>query len=268
MAIKVNQSTSDGSGSGSGKLYTGVASMKVLAINPTQEQLKSFGYKAEKAPVYKDDKGVRVDVHVEAKVSEKETVKTKLAFFLKPKKVESIFINKQGKFAADRTKVGDGARNPYQGEMELLFFLQAWCDIKKDEELFLDSIDRIVNAGDVTELRQIAANAKENVFKGLLYVREGKYQSVYTGKLEKGWSKSNEYIFKDLVRQEQHLDGYYGPIDFKLYSEDQFALRSFDRKPETATANAPSSNGQGTHNDAAAVGTQAPNDGKEDETPF
>ncbi len=225
MAIKGNEASEGGS---QVKLYTGIGSFRVVAVNPTQEQLKALGYKAEKEPVYKDEKhGSRVVFHIEAIAPGGDKIKTNIAFFIKDKRRTDIFINKIGKFSKDQTKVLGEARNPYEGEIELLNFIADWANVnqKKEEELYLDSIDRIATTGDVSEISQILLARKDNIFKALAVVQDGKYQRVYSKRTARSWSTDYSYLHKSLVENKDYIKEDLGGIDFAVYVPSQFILK-------------------------------------------
>ncbi len=266
MAITPNTTTE---GTGSSRLYTGVALLKVVAINPNQAKLKELGYKADKEPSYYDENnGHRIAFYLEGKAGN-DVIRTNAAYFLKNVVRTELFINGEGNFGKDRSKLTGAIRNPYQGEVDLLLFIADWCNIKKGEPLSLESIEKIAKTGDLFELREIFNNAKENVFKGLLLVRDGKYQSVYTKKLMRSWNTDLSYLHKSLVDNGAHLKGDFGPIDLKLFVPEQFELRAWKGAvgvvAETAAATA-SSNGNGSAAPTAeATGEAAPGT---DDAPF
>jgi hypothetical protein len=230
MAVKPNSTTEGGSTT----LYTGLATFKVVAINPTQQKMKELGYKAEKEPVYfNPETGRRIVFFLEAKAGE-DTIRTNRAFFLKDKIRQDIFVNKQGNFNKDRSKLTGETRMPYDGEIDLLNFIQDWCNVKKDQECYLETIERIIRTGDLFELNEIFDNAKNNVFKALCIVRDGKYQGIYERKLIRSWSTDLSYLHKSLAENEQYLRGDIGPIDLKLFVPEQFELRPYTATTATA----------------------------------
>lgn len=239
MGVTVNKITKEdvGNGGGAGKLYTGKAVMKVIAINPDQAQLQSFGFKQEKPPVYRTDKGQRVAVFVQAQVGEGETKIAHASFFLKPEKAAGMFINKTGNWGKDSDKLGSTARTAYVGEINLIEFIKVWVNSKRDQEVSLDSIDALVHSGSVQELLQIKQAAGENEFYGLLYVQDEKYQAVYTT-FERLYSKSSEYLHKQLVKEWDKLKGDFGPISTKLFRESDFALRAYGKPASEAPGKA------------------------------
>ncbi len=69
------------------KLYTGLANMKVVAINPTKAEMEAMGMKPQNDPIYltQDQEGVkklRLDFYLNHKTM---NIRTKVSFFLEDK---------------------------------------------------------------------------------------------------------------------------------------------------------------------------------------
>lgn len=268
MAVKPNETTE----SSNARLYTGVALLKVVAINPNQEEMKAMGMKAEKAPSYQknDDKGLqtRITFYVEAKgLNEGEVIKSNIAIFLRNKKREDIFIDQFGKFGKDRTTLGDQVRNPYEGELELLSLVEAWCGIKKGQEFSLETIDGIVQNGSTTELRQILKDFPNNVFKGFLTVRDGKYQGVYNKKYEKSFGTDYSYLHKSFVKEEKYITDDLGKVDFKMYVPEHFQLKLWEGQT-AAIANSALTSQTNGHSQAPQGPQGEVATGADDDVPF
>lgn len=262
MAIKVNESYS---GDGfSGKLYTGMAVLKVVGVNPTQEELRSYGYKAEKAPVYFENKdgvnNLRVVFMLETKIGDDKIIFPAPAIFIRDKKVE-YFADKFGRMNRDSLKLEGDLRNPYEGEMDLLRFIRIIASVKtrQGEELILDTMDRMVSTGDISELQAIvsAVKAKNNAFKGFLTVRNGKYQSVYLRKLEYLTTTSFEWVHKDMSEQRNYIKDDLGGVNLDLYNPKDFELREWN--PGSAPAQSTASSNPVLSAAAAALSAARPN---------
>lgn len=277
MAIKVNAATSETT---TAKLYTGVAAWRVTGINPTQEQLKAMGFKAEKEPVYTqvDENGVRntrLVLFVEATAPGGVKIHSNMAFFIKNKIRDSIFINRLGKFSSDRSKVSGEVRNPYDGEIELLNFIADWCNIKmkkgEEEELYLESIKTLAETGDIYEIRQIFQAAKDNLFKALAIVSEGKYQRVFTRQTARIWSNDYSRIHKSLADNASYIKEDLGGIDLKVYIDKQFVLKPWKGVTQDVAAGAlagAATNGNGHHSPADNGSAPPPSSSGDDEAPF
>jgi len=258
MAIKVNESYS---GEGfSNKLYTGVSILKIIGVNPTQEELKALGYRAEKEPVYFQNKegvnNLRIVFMLETKVGDEKITFPAPAIFLRDKKAE-YFADRFGKMNRDATKLEGDIRNPYEGEMDLLRLIRIIASVRtnRGEELILDTIDRMVSTGDISELRAIvsAVKAKNNTFKGYLTVRNNKYQSVYLRKLEFASNTNYEWIHKDMSEQRNYIKDDLGGVNLDLYNPQDFVLKEWN--PSTATAQSSASSNPVLSAAAAAANT-------------
>jgi hypothetical protein len=267
MGVKVNSTES----SGSGKLYTGIAEIKVTSINPTKIEMEAMGMKPDKDPKYtglgKDKNKTRIAVFVEGEDNDGKPIKIPMAFFLEDRTIDKIWLDKNGNFNSDQSKLQGTPRNPYVGEIELLQFIQAWCNVKKGEELALDSIEQIIK-GNVKELRQILQAAKNNTFKVLLGVREydGKqYQDVYMRKFERSFSSDFSWMHKSLKDNEQYLRADYGPIDMVLYDPVQFVLREWKQDSAGLAEQASTAS---SANGVSASETSSEPEASDDEAPF
>ena len=185
-------------------LYTGVSAVKVLGINPTLAQLQELGFKVEKEPEYTsiDDKdGVTRKVRIDVIISN-DKFKTKFAIFLADKDRESSktpglfeIINDFGQITWAKStqeaidKVGrggnkffksDGARIAKMGEVQLITFLRDWANTGVNEVGKIDNFDALFK-GNFNELQQYVKALSNNTIYALATVKDGKYQSAYTG---------------------------------------------------------------------------------------
>jgi hypothetical protein len=184
-------------------LYTGVSAVKVLGINPTLAQLQELGFKSEKEPEYtfidaKDGvtRKVRIDI-----IIGNEKFKTKFAIFLadknridnKGEKYEIVNDFGQSTWAPSvqeaLDKIGkggnkwfkpDGARIAKMGEVQLITFLRDWANTGVDEVGKIDNFDALFK-GNFNELQQYVKALSNNTIYILATVKDGKYQSAYTG---------------------------------------------------------------------------------------
>lgn len=184
-------------------LYTGVSAVKVLGINPTLAQLQELGFKIEKEPEYtfidaKDGvtRKVRIDI-----IIGNEKFKTKFAIFLadknridnKGEKYEIVNDFGQSTWAPSvqeaLDKIGkggnkwfkpDGARIAKMGEVQLITFLRDWANTGVDEVGKIDNFDALFK-GNFNELQQYVKALSNNTIYILATVKDGKYQSAYTG---------------------------------------------------------------------------------------
>lgn len=195
------------------KLYTGLANMRVVAINPNKAVLEQMGYKPQQEPVYTstDDKGVqklRMDFYLSGAGLDPDTqIRTKIAFFLENQDrvnqagTKGEWINNFGRTAWGTPDAppstfkwfdSSTARKAKVGEADLTNFLINWLNISPQDEAKLDNFE-VLFAGDYSELLSILNANPNNEVRVLLAVREGKYQSVYNRYFDRATNKRTNY---------------------------------------------------------------------------
>lgn len=188
MAIKSNQSTDEVVGGGI-KLYSGLSNFNVIAVNPTLDELHDLGIMLKSEPNY----------YVEFSGEEY----FKLTFWIKNEDLTTRFeilmnnkprISQSGKHqwlnnAGQSTWSNDaptydwwkteGTRHAFTGEETLVNFVKAWANVANGDDVYFESIDKIVR-GDVAEVKALVKVLASNQVRLLIGVKDGKYQSVYT----------------------------------------------------------------------------------------
>lgn len=188
MAIKSNDSTKEVSGGGI-KLYSGLANFKVIAVNPTMEELHGLGIMVKTDPNYfvdlngtdyfkltfwikNDDLTTRFEILMNGSERVSQSGKNQ-------------FINAIGQTCYSSGEPTyewfkkEGLRHALTGEDTLVDFTKAWANVANGDEVFYDSIAKIVK-GDVTEVKALVKLLENNEVRLLIGVKDGKYQSVYT----------------------------------------------------------------------------------------
>jgi len=193
MAIQSNNSEEVVAGGGI-TLYTGIAPVSVVAINPSLDQLSDLGINLRSEPEYK--------------VTLNEEDYNKLVFWLKSDvpglsfttrfeilMQDKIRTSKDGsKFmwannigqttwsaevpGYDWWKNADKTRKAYVGEDTLINFTKAWANVANGGEVSFDTIEAI-DKGQVAELQEYVRVLKDNKLRVLVGVKDGKYQAVY-----------------------------------------------------------------------------------------
>lgn len=197
------------------KLYTGLANVKVVAINPTKKQLEEMGFKPQSDPVYVttegDVKKLRLDFHMEGKgLDEGSLIKTKVALFLENQPrtnkdgTKSEFINDFGRTAwsaegsPDDPPTGltwfehDTARKSHTGEADLHSFLINWLNINPKDEAKIDNFLALFDEN-YAELQSILTGNIDNEVRVLLTVRDSKYQSIYNRYFDRASNRRTNY---------------------------------------------------------------------------
>lgn len=198
------------------KLYTGLADVQVVAVNPTKEEAEKLGINMKNDPVYvsTDDttgnKKVRIDIYVK---SDKTNHIDKLAFFMEDsdrvsKEGNTQFINDFGKscYAPSVEEAitkyqwfkADGARPCISGEPELVDFIKNLLNISADAVAKLDN-PKVFFTGNVSELRTIFSKFPDRKVQVLYYVRETDgnfYQSIYSRYFSRAGNNKTTYWAK------------------------------------------------------------------------
>lgn len=200
MAIASGSETTENTGS-SVKLITGIAPLKVLAVNPTKKELEAiYGREMEKEPEYlsADEKGVkklRVDFIVQTAIGDKpfcdEEVITRVSFFLEDRPAmtsggDKVYVlNLYGESAciplenAKANTVPDNMawynttkmRPAYKGEVELVDFLKAYINIPN--RAFKDKVIPDVSKAEIQleNIKKYFASGDISEFKNAVKVK-------------------------------------------------------------------------------------------------
>jgi hypothetical protein len=215
-----------------GKLYTGLANMKVVAINPNKAQLEQMGYKPQNEPSYTstgedNQQKVRMDFYLEGEAPDGNSIRTKLAFFLEnvhrtnKEGNKGEWINNLGRTAwgtEEAPPAGfkwfdhETARPCKIGENEIHLFLINWLNIQPGDEAKLDNFEALF-LGNYSELLKLLAANPQNRVRVLLGVKDGKYQAVYNRYFDRATNKKVNYWVSHIEKQTEA--GYPPKEDFQ-----------------------------------------------------
>ena len=239
MAIQSNSSDVTVTGGGI-PLYTGIAAMRVIAVNPTVGELASLGINLKSEPVYT---GITFGEQTKNKLcfwlhNDEKNFNTRMEILVEDKhrKASSTgkhqVTNKYGQvtWAENPESTPDwfkneGVRRMYPGEEVLINFVKAWANIPNDGECSFDTIDDMMK-GNVTEMKSLCDALKDNKLRVLLGVKDNKYQQVYTrcfGRLK----PKRDDIFVRALNQD------YG--DFRAEYNDDLQFRAYEPEVVKAT---------------------------------
>lgn len=256
MALEVNASSKEVVAVGT--LYTGLCDMKIVAINPTLEEIKALGLPAQKEPEYttteevKDALGAptgetyaktRVDVYLKREsVAGGKPIQAKVAFWiedrprLSQKGDKAQYINAFGDttwavigqtpLEQESTKNwyrGDGMRQAFSGEEYLIEFMKAWANVGRENKCSIDNISAIAK-GDVSELKRYVPALAKNEVRFLLGVKDNQYQAVYDRRFGRTYEKGNTAWIKATENQYSQ---------FKADYQNSFELKVFTGAPST-----------------------------------
>lgn len=219
------------------ELYTGIIPVRVIAINPTLDQLHKLALTdSPNEPVYITDKTdesgnaykmLRVDVWVE---NDSLNIKTKATFFIENRissskdtgKVE--YINSYGETAwslpdtvpTERWFKNVNPRLAYRGEGSLMKFLKSWLNSGDTDELSVENWTAIFK-GDYSELQELVKLfGKENIVRVMLIVNvndKGSYfQGVY-GRFFARWNNESTTSWTKFLSKLNNRGQKANPVD-------------------------------------------------------
>jgi len=194
MAIVSNSSEKEVASGGGTPLYVGIAPVRILAVNPTLNELNDIGIPAKQEPQYVGlnivgDEFNKVVLWVEH--GGEPSFKTKLEFLVKSEaKVsqsgKTQWTNNIGQFAYAESKASEayewfkdeGVRKAFVGEETLMDFIKAFANVANGDDCYLETWKQVAS-GDVKEIRELVKALPGNMVRVLLGVKDGKYQQVY-----------------------------------------------------------------------------------------
>jgi hypothetical protein len=212
MAIQSNTSEESVAGDGGIPLYTGIAAVSVIAVNPTLEELINLGVPLKNEPEYT---GVQISGDTFNKIvfwvrSEEPSFTTRLEILTKPEtKVSStgktLWINNYGRTVYAENKASetydwyksDGEREAFHGEDVIMNFISSWANVANNGECYLETPKDIFN-GKVEELKKLVVALKDNKVRVLLGVKNGQYQNIYSRHFGRIKPKRDDLFIKEL----------------------------------------------------------------------
>lgn len=240
------------SNGGSKKLHTGIAPIKIVAVNPTREQIAALydvDVEKVKEPNYFMEDSTRIDFFYKNHDSITTSLLGKFALFVsnQPRKSQAgktQYIDSHSKTCwadslgdlsernsklADYNKLKlDKVREALRGEEDLYSLLRAYGNVDTNNSPFmLDNIEAIIK-GNVKELREFFEhfNKKEGGVKVLMGVKDGQYQDVWNSMFLTINGKISDYLRNRIT------DSNYG---YKHYYGNSFSLKEFVASDEPAT---------------------------------
>ena len=215
-------------------LHTGIVKAKVLAINPTLEEIQTdLGINFEKDPAYLSEdtdgiKKVRIDIWLHFLQSYKNSdskdckvdTKTKVVFFLADRNKENqdktkfCYINDFGQTCwclkdevpAEKWFNPQGSRVCYEGEDLLIAFIRSWVNSGRTDDTTIDVAQLIAgNYKELQDLVKIYGVDEHPPMKAMLCVQKGKdgkfYQNVYN-KFFAPWNTNSIIKWQKYIKQD------------------------------------------------------------------
>jgi hypothetical protein len=207
--------------------FVGLENFKILAVNPTLQQLEALGFNFKKEPEYTgtDDDGnrqIRIDFVLNNDPEEGEPEISGIASFyvVEKNRISSTgktnVCNYHGQFTwlEDINAIPDnmqwfkpeGIRAAYQGEEFLVGMLRNFCNVGKDGEMYIAETEALFS-GNVSEIEEIVNSTPDNKVRMLCTVKrtpklddEGNevgetfYQAFYTRKTERPYSTATHFL--------------------------------------------------------------------------
>lgn len=220
------------------KKYTGVNKVKVVAINPTLQELNDLGVGFKEEPVYireaDADKPKSVTINFWTKITvDKEDILTPVKFFIsdtihKSERTGKInFINDLGQNQWAETPSETqyfelkNVREALVGEVALINFMKNWLNVRSGGTATLD-VTKLI-AGDFSELKSIVSD--NNIYQ-LFTVYNGQYQSIWNGFIVRGFVDIEDAKEKFKIATNKQKDAGYPlkedySIEFKEWVPEQ-----------------------------------------------
>ena len=190
MAVQSNNSEVEVTGGVT--LYTGIAPVKVIAVNPTLDELKDLGINVKTEPNYQvsiNDKDYNKICFWLECVNPNFKVKFEILMQASHRTNNNgdkfMWVNNVGQttWSADVPsyewwKNADKTRKAFVGEDVLIDFTKAWANVANGGEVSYDTISDIAN-GNVKEIKELVKALSGNSLRVLIGVKDEKYQQVY-----------------------------------------------------------------------------------------
>jgi len=252
MAIQSNASDVQVGGGGI-PLYCGIATMNVVAVNPSLGELHSLGINLKQEPNYT---GIQMGEQTKNKLvfwvrNAEHEFTTRFEILVEPnERAESKtgkfqWINKFGQTAWGTENPStqyewfknEGVRRSYAGEEMLIDFMKTWANVGRDGECAIDDI-KAVMTGDVHELKQYVTALKENRVRLLLGAKDDKYQQVYTKHFGREKPRRDDLFIKSLNDDYGEFRADFDANDFNLKRWTPGVVTPAEAEPAAAAESA------------------------------
>ena len=250
MAIQSNASDVQVGGGGI-PLYCGIATMNVVAVNPSLGELHALGINLKQEPNYT---GIQMGEQTKNKLvfwvrNAEHEFTTRFEILVEPnERAESKtgkfqWINKFGQTAWGTENPStqyewfknEGVRRSYAGEEMLIDFMKTWANVGRDGECAIDDI-KAVMSGDVHELKQYVTALKENRVRLLLGAKDDKYQQVYTKHFGREKPRRDDLFIKSLNDDYGEFRADFDANDFNLKRWEPGVVTPAEAEPAAAEA--------------------------------
>ena len=223
MAIESNDSNEQVVKASGIQMYTGVTTVKVLAVNPSMEQLHAINVNVKQEPEYfVEINGVDYFKLIFWVTNGEMTTRVEFLLADTPQVTQAgdkfQWLNSvspiQDTWSAEAPQYdwwkSEGQRKAYRGEVKLMKFVQAWANVAGGGMVSFDTIDKIVK-GDITEVKQLVAALQNNEVRILLGVKDSKYQDVYMNYFGRIKPQRDDFFVKPLNDEYTKFNADYDP---------------------------------------------------------
>jgi hypothetical protein len=234
MAIEAN--ASDKQVDGGVQLYTGIGTFKVKAINPTLEELHAMGVMYQSEPEYTVNFGEEDLTKIVFWIGNDKVAAAPLEFIVTPGPWRSstdkvkvynaegqdswLPMNDDGSFETEGLpeffKQHDTIYAIPKGMDKLTNCIRAWANVASGGTCKLETVDAVAN-GNVAELKALLDQIKDNEFRALLFVKDGKYQKVYIHHFGRVKPQRDALFTAAISKEYQEVKGEFS-YEFKPYT--------------------------------------------------
>lgn len=220
------------------KLFTGIGEFKVVAVNPSLDELHAMGVMLQSEPKYDVEingdnfkkvvfwlKNEDVTTSCEVLITPGEWVSQsgKVKCYNRIGQDQWLEKGPDGSFDTSNCPEWIKEKDTFyaipRGMDTVTEFVKAWANVENGGEIKLDTVDKIAN-GDVKELRELVKSLAGNSVRALAYVRDEKYQAVYTRHFGRVNPKRNDLFIKEMNKDYGAVKGEY-TIEWQKYEPSE-----------------------------------------------
>ena len=240
MAIQSNASTEEVMGGM--KIFSGLTNVRVIAVNPTMEELHAIDINVKQEPNYtvefsgeaynkvvfwlnNSDGNFKLEILMQNKPKLSSAGKNQWMNAIGQSTWSHIEPSKAVNTEKDEAPTGEpkypwwkteGERKAFTGEETLINFTKSWANVASGDEVTFDTMPAIAN-GDVSEIKSLIIALTTNEVRVLIGVKDNKYQQVYTKYFGRVKPQRDDLFTKSLndafglFKADFHNDFHWGP---------------------------------------------------------
>lgn len=221
------------------ELFTGLAPIQIIAVNPNTKKLKEIlGTDDVKDPVYEGEENTRIDFWYKNHPSLESELSGKFSIWISDNTRESQTGKKQYIDAYSRVVWAESLgqvegltsswstkpdkttlREAKEGEERIYSLLKTYANINPQNQMFkLDDWKALVK-GNGSELEEFFNFFNKDMMgvKVLFGIKDGKYQDVFTNRFLGLYSKITDRVRQDLTGEYGYRQFYNDSLEFKKF---------------------------------------------------